>query len=307
MQRIDMSEYMEKHAVARLIGAPPGYVGYDEGRRPFGSRAPAALPGGAVRRGREGAPGRLQRPPAGARRRAADRRPRPHRGLPQHADRAHVESRRRGAGGAARRRRRRRRPRRGDGRGARGVPPRVPQPPRRDGAVPPPRPGADGRASSTSSSTACAPCWRRARSTSRSISRPGPGSRTPAGTRYTAPARSSGPSSARSRTRWRRSCSKARSATATRCRSALSPASRRSPRWGSARRSRRAVRFSRSAPPRRLLVADGRPDLVGLGDVAGNVLLPAGLDVLVEIQVQRAVDDGPRLGSIPGLWPRLTP
>jgi ATP-dependent Clp protease ATP-binding subunit ClpB len=41
--RIDMSEYMEKHAVARLIGAPPGYVGYDEGgqlteairRRPY--------------------------------------------------------------------------------------------------------------------------------------------------------------------------------------------------------------------------------------------------------------------------------
>jgi ATP-dependent Clp protease ATP-binding subunit ClpB len=29
--RIDMSEYMEKHSVARLIGAPPGYVGYDEG------------------------------------------------------------------------------------------------------------------------------------------------------------------------------------------------------------------------------------------------------------------------------------
>jgi ATP-dependent Clp protease ATP-binding subunit ClpB len=43
MIRIDMSEYMEKHAVARLIGAPPGYVGYDEGgqlteavrRRPY--------------------------------------------------------------------------------------------------------------------------------------------------------------------------------------------------------------------------------------------------------------------------------
>jgi ATP-dependent Clp protease ATP-binding subunit ClpB len=43
MLRIDMSEYMEKHAVARLIGAPPGYVGYEEGgqlseavrRRPF--------------------------------------------------------------------------------------------------------------------------------------------------------------------------------------------------------------------------------------------------------------------------------
>lgn len=43
MIRIDMSEYMEKHAVSRLIGAPPGYVGYDEGgqlteavrRRPY--------------------------------------------------------------------------------------------------------------------------------------------------------------------------------------------------------------------------------------------------------------------------------
>src|ERR1700716_867575 len=32
--RIDMSEYMEKHAVARLIGAPPGYVGYEEGGEP---------------------------------------------------------------------------------------------------------------------------------------------------------------------------------------------------------------------------------------------------------------------------------
>ncbi len=29
--RIDMSEYMEKHAVSRLIGPPPGYVGYEEG------------------------------------------------------------------------------------------------------------------------------------------------------------------------------------------------------------------------------------------------------------------------------------
>ncbi len=31
MVRIDMSEYMEKHSVSRLVGAPPGYVGYDEG------------------------------------------------------------------------------------------------------------------------------------------------------------------------------------------------------------------------------------------------------------------------------------
>jgi ATP-dependent Clp protease ATP-binding subunit ClpB len=43
MVRIDMSEYMEKHAVSRLLGAPPGYVGYEEGgqlteavrRRPY--------------------------------------------------------------------------------------------------------------------------------------------------------------------------------------------------------------------------------------------------------------------------------
>src|SRR5699024_6934029 len=31
MVRIDMSEYMERHSVSRLVGAPPGYVGYDEG------------------------------------------------------------------------------------------------------------------------------------------------------------------------------------------------------------------------------------------------------------------------------------
>ena len=31
MVRIDMSEYMEKHSVSKLIGSPPGYVGYDEG------------------------------------------------------------------------------------------------------------------------------------------------------------------------------------------------------------------------------------------------------------------------------------
>ena len=43
MLRFDMSEYMEKHAVSRLIGVPPGYVGYEEGgslteavrRRPY--------------------------------------------------------------------------------------------------------------------------------------------------------------------------------------------------------------------------------------------------------------------------------
>ena len=55
--RVDMSEYMERFSVSRLIGAPPGYVGYDEGgqlteqvrRRPYS----VVLP----RRDREGAPG----------------------------------------------------------------------------------------------------------------------------------------------------------------------------------------------------------------------------------------------------------
>src|SRR4030095_16630915 len=50
--RLDMSEYMEKHTFSRLVGAPPGYVGYDEGgplteggrRRRF-SRVVAAPPG----------------------------------------------------------------------------------------------------------------------------------------------------------------------------------------------------------------------------------------------------------------------
>ena len=31
MIRLDMSEYMERHSVARLVGAPPGYIGFDEG------------------------------------------------------------------------------------------------------------------------------------------------------------------------------------------------------------------------------------------------------------------------------------
>ena len=33
MVRLDMSEYMEKHSIARLIGAPPGYVGFEQGGR----------------------------------------------------------------------------------------------------------------------------------------------------------------------------------------------------------------------------------------------------------------------------------
>ena len=84
MVRLDMSEYMEKHTVSRLIGAPPGYVGYEEGgqlteavrRRPYS----VVL----LRRDREGARGRVQRPAAAAGRRPSDGRPGPHGGLQEH-------------------------------------------------------------------------------------------------------------------------------------------------------------------------------------------------------------------------------
>ena len=73
MIRIDMSEYREKHTVARLIGAPPGYVGYEEGGQLTEAvrRRPQR---GAVRRDREGPQRCLQRAAAAAGRRAHDRR-----------------------------------------------------------------------------------------------------------------------------------------------------------------------------------------------------------------------------------------
>jgi ATP-dependent Clp protease ATP-binding subunit ClpA len=84
MIRIDMSEYMEKHSVARLIGAPPGYVGYEEGGQL--SEAVRRKPYCVVllRRNRKSPPRCLQRPAAGARRRPHHRRPGPHRGFPQY-------------------------------------------------------------------------------------------------------------------------------------------------------------------------------------------------------------------------------
>ena len=59
MIRIDMSEYMEKHTVSRLIGAPPGYVGYEEGGQLHRTGPPPSLFRHPVRRNREGAPRRL--------------------------------------------------------------------------------------------------------------------------------------------------------------------------------------------------------------------------------------------------------
>jgi ATP-dependent Clp protease ATP-binding subunit ClpB len=66
MTRIDMSEYQEKHAVSRLVGAPPGYVGYDEGgqlteavrRKPYSVILLDEI--------EKAHPGRLQYPVAGA-------------------------------------------------------------------------------------------------------------------------------------------------------------------------------------------------------------------------------------------------
>ena len=82
--RLDMSEYQERHTVSRMVGSPPGYVGYDEGggltelvrRRPY-----RVIP---LRRDREGARGRVQHAPADPRRRASDGRPRAYGRLPQH-------------------------------------------------------------------------------------------------------------------------------------------------------------------------------------------------------------------------------
>ena len=54
MIRIDMSEYQEKHTVSRLIGAPPGYVGYEESGQLDRSRSAPPVLGRPVRRDREG-------------------------------------------------------------------------------------------------------------------------------------------------------------------------------------------------------------------------------------------------------------
>ena len=67
MIRIDMSEYMEKHTVARLIGAPPGYVGYEEGGQLSEAVRRRAVFSGALRRNRKSASGRVQCVAAGAR------------------------------------------------------------------------------------------------------------------------------------------------------------------------------------------------------------------------------------------------
>ena len=81
--RFDMSEYMERHAVSRLIGAPPGYVGFDQGgllteaitKKPYSVLLLDEI--------EKAHPGHLQHPAAGDGPRHAHRQQRPQGGLPQ--------------------------------------------------------------------------------------------------------------------------------------------------------------------------------------------------------------------------------
>jgi ATP-dependent Clp protease ATP-binding subunit ClpB len=153
MLRIDMGEYQEKHTVARLIGAPSRLRRLRRGR-PAHRGGPPPPYRCAARRGREGAPGRVQRAAAGARRRPADRRAGPHRRLPQHRRHHDLQPRldphprrhRAVARGAARA---------GHGRRPRPLPAGVPQPHRRGGDLRPARRRSSCARSSTSSSAGC--------------------------------------------------------------------------------------------------------------------------------------------------------
>ena len=128
------------------------------------SGAAAAVSGDPVRRDREGAPGRVQRAAAGARRRPADRRSGPYRRLPQHADRDDLEPRRRLPGQPAGRPGHRRGQGSGDGGGAGELPPGVPQPRRRDHPVPPAAARAHGPHRRYPDASGSPSCWRTARS-----------------------------------------------------------------------------------------------------------------------------------------------
>ena len=189
--RIDMSEYMEKHSVARLIGAPPGYVGYEEGgalteavrRRPYQvvlfDEIEKAHPDVFNVLLQVLDDGRL----TDGQGRTVDFR--------NTLDRHDLESRRRISGGAGRGRRHRQGARSGDGRGARALPAGIPQPRRRDHPVPPAQARAHGPHRRHPVASACRSCWRIARSRSRSSPRRANGSPTRATIRPTARGRSS--------------------------------------------------------------------------------------------------------------------
>ena len=143
--QIDMGEFHDRFTASRLFGAPPGYVGYEEGgqltekvrRKPFSRRA--------VRRDREGPPGDLQHPPAGARGRPSHRRSGSHGRLQEHRADLHVEPRhlRHQQGGGPRlhpgwrREQLRADEAEGQRRAEEALPPGVPQPHRRHHRLPP--------------------------------------------------------------------------------------------------------------------------------------------------------------------------
>ena len=194
--RLDMSEYQEKHTVSRLVGAPPGYVGYEEGgqlteavrRRPYSVILLDEIEKAHARG--------VRRPPPAARRRPAHRRPGPHGRLPQHGRDHDLEH--------------------PLGRGpGRAVPARVPEPNRRDRGLR----RADARAARLDRDAAARPAEpppRRARARARADRRRARAPRRGrAGIPRTARGRSSGRSSACSRTRSRSSCSRASSARVT--------------------------------------------------------------------------------------------
>ena len=93
MVRLDMSEFMEKHTVSRLIGAPPGYVGYEEGgklteavrRRPYSVVLLDEI--------EKAHPRCVQHSAAGARRRSTDRQSRPYGRFHEHDHRDDLERR----------------------------------------------------------------------------------------------------------------------------------------------------------------------------------------------------------------------
>ena len=134
MIRLDMSEYMEKHSVSRMIGAPPGYVGYEEGGQLTEQVRRQSVFRGAVRRNRKGASGCLQHPAADSGGRPPDRRQGPHGRFPQR--RAHHDVQRRlGRAVRAGRQRSGARARGSYGSVAASFPPGVHQPHRRHRAV----------------------------------------------------------------------------------------------------------------------------------------------------------------------------
>ena len=189
MVRIDMSEFMEKHSVARLIGAPPGLRRLRGGRLSHRGGASPAVFGDPARRGREGAPGRVQRAAAGARRRPPHRRAGPHGRLPQHRDHHDLEPRLAGDPGAGGRGELREDEGSGDGDRAAALPAGVHQPHRRHRRVPSAGPRAASARSSTSSSATCASGWPSATSSSCSTTRRATCWAKPASTRCTAPGR----------------------------------------------------------------------------------------------------------------------